>query len=164
LPALPSMKGMPLRDLIPALQVSIGPVILISGGAFLLSVMTSRLGRIIDRVRQLAAALRGADPEDRAVMVAQLRILARRARIVRLAIIFASVAVLMAALLIIAIFFSAVFEFQTSAHVTVLFVTCMGCVIVAMLLFLKDINLSLAAVSMELGAALDRDQRQHRPN
>lgn len=136
------------------LQISIGPVILISGGAFLLSVMTTRLGRIIDRVRQLAGTVREASLEDRARMVAQLAILSRRARIVRMAILFASTAVLLAALLIIAIFFSAVFGFETAGPVMAIFVSCMASVIVAMVLFLKDINLALTAVSMELEAAL----------
>lgn len=137
------------------LQISIGPVILISGAALLLSVMTNRLGRIIDRVRQLAAMVRDAAGDDRARMVAQLAILARRAKIVRMAIIFASSSVLLAALLIIAIFFSAVFGFETAGPVTGIFVSCMACVIAAMTLFLKDINLSLVAVSMELAAALE---------
>jgi len=136
------------------LQISIGPVILSSGGAFLLSVMSTRLGRIIDRVRQLAASVREASEEDRARTVAQLAILSKRARIVRMAIMFVSLAILLAALLIIAIFFSAVFGFEPSGPVTAIFVSCMACVIAAMVLFLKDINVSLAAVSMELAAAL----------
>jgi hypothetical protein len=153
------MRGIPLRDLIPTLQVSIGPVILISGGAFLLSVTNTRLGRVIDRARQLAYELRGATPEERAVIEAQLQILRRRMRIVRLAIICAAFAVLLAAFLIISIFFSAVFGFETSTVVTVIFVSCMACVIAAMVNFLRDINMSLSAVSMELDSALRRGER-----
>ena len=45
---------MNLAEIIPVLQVSIGPVILISGVGLLLLTMTNRLGRAIDRARQLA--------------------------------------------------------------------------------------------------------------
>lgn len=147
------MRGIPLRDLIPMLQIAIGPVILISGAALLLSMMTNRLGRLVDRTRQLCSAVGEATAADRERTVAQLRILTRRARIVRRAIMFASSAVLFAALLVIALFFSAVFGFESAGPVTVLFVSCMACVAVAMVLFLKDINLSLVAVSMEIAAA-----------
>ena len=40
---------MSLKDLLPVLQVAIGPVILISGVGLLLLSMTNRLGRTIDR-------------------------------------------------------------------------------------------------------------------
>src|SRR4051812_29821403 len=44
---------MRLHDLVPTIQVAIGPVILISGVGLLLLSMTNRLGRVIDRARQL---------------------------------------------------------------------------------------------------------------
>jgi hypothetical protein len=44
---------MQLKDLFPDLQIAIAPVILISGVGLLLLSMTNRLGRTIDRARQL---------------------------------------------------------------------------------------------------------------
>src|SRR3954468_22462709 len=81
---------MRLTDLIPILQVAIGPVILVSGVGLLLLSMTNRLGRCIDRSRLLAEALRKADAQDRSRFVSQLKVLSRRARLVRLAIILAA--------------------------------------------------------------------------
>jgi len=98
------MNPMSLTSLIPILQVSIGPAILVSGVGLLLLSMTNRLGRIVDRTRQLAHGLRGANPGEHDNVVAQLDILGRRARIVRAAIAFAVVSILLAALLIIALF------------------------------------------------------------
>lgn len=51
---------MSLTQLIPTLQLAIGPVILISGVGLLLLSMTNRFGRIIDRARALNRDLRGA--------------------------------------------------------------------------------------------------------
>ena len=48
----------PLKELIPVLQVAIGPVILISGVGLLLLTLTNRYGRTIDRARQLMRELR----------------------------------------------------------------------------------------------------------
>jgi hypothetical protein len=46
-----------MKDVIPLLQIAIGPVILISGVGLLLLSMTNRFGRIIDRSRILAQEL-----------------------------------------------------------------------------------------------------------
>ena len=46
-----------LEQIIPELRDAIGPVILISGVGLLLLTMTNRLGRTIDRARQLKAEL-----------------------------------------------------------------------------------------------------------
>ena len=83
-----------VTELIPVLQVAIGPVILISGVGLLLLSMTNRLGRVIDRARILDRELRPGSPEDPHRNREQLRILIDRARLLRLAIVLASVSVL----------------------------------------------------------------------
>ena len=45
--------GISLSELVPILQIAIGPAILISGVGLLLLSMTNRLGRVIDRALQL---------------------------------------------------------------------------------------------------------------
>ena len=47
-----------LEQIVPALQLSIGPVIVISGAGLVLLSMTNRYARVIDRARSLAEALR----------------------------------------------------------------------------------------------------------
>ena len=49
---------MHLDDIVPFLQLSIGPVIVISGVGLLLLSMTNRYGRVIDRTRFVADAVR----------------------------------------------------------------------------------------------------------
>src|SRR5688572_19515401 len=55
----------PLNEIVPVLQVAIGPVILISGVGLLLLTMTNRLGRAIDRARSLVRELREGRDHDR---------------------------------------------------------------------------------------------------
>ena len=135
---------MTLHDLIPILQVAIGPVILVSGVGLLLLSMTNRFGRIIDRARQLHR-----DPHENSL--AQLQILLRRARLLRAAITLGALSVLLAALLIIALFMGALFSFNTAHAVAALFITGMLCLIASLLFFIGDLNLSLTALKLEVG-------------
>jgi len=139
-----------LHDLVPILQIAIGPMILVSGVSLLLLSMTNRLGRVIDRSRALSTELRSG-PAQRDRLVKQLEILATRARLVRQAITLAIVSVLSAAVLIITLFVAAVFALEVGVLVVALFVSCMVALIGGLVAFLRDINLSLAALALELG-------------
>jgi len=146
MPPLPS-----LQSIIPILQTAIGPVILISGVGLLLLSMTNRLGRVIDRSRILVAELRKAGREDRLRLQPQLDILTRRAALIQRAILFASVSVLLAALLVILLFALALLRWDDAWGVSLLFTACMVCLILSLAAFIKDINLSLLALKRELG-------------
>ena len=136
-------------DLIPVLQVAVGPVILISGVGLLLLSMTNRFGRAIDRSRQLCESLR-TSPDRHSARTQQLEILARRARIIRAAIALAAVSVLLAALLIITLFLAALLKLELAVLLVVLFITCLGALIGSLLFFIWDINTSLAALELEM--------------
>src|SRR5690242_1953083 len=101
------MISIPVHDLIPVLQIAIGPVILISGVGLLLLTLTNRFGRAVDRSRALDREVRGAVQEDRGRLSSQVEILYRRARLIRLSIILAAISVLLAAVLIIVLFVAA---------------------------------------------------------
>jgi hypothetical protein len=59
------MPMTPVHELIPVLQVAIGPVILISGVGLLLLTLTNRYGRTIDRSRQIVREKRECAEADR---------------------------------------------------------------------------------------------------
>lgn len=141
---------MSLTDLIPTLQLAVGPVILISGVGLILLSMTNRFGRVIDRSRILTEDLRRAPPQARPRVMAQLRILARRARVIRIEIALATLSVLLAAMLIISLFLGALLQLGMATLIVVLFVLCMLCLIASLVLFMSDIGLSLKALWLEL--------------
>ena len=141
-----------MADLIPVLQTAIGPMILISGIGLLLLTMTNRLGRAIDRARLIGSQVPQSDVASRAALEAQLRILWRRARLVRTAIALSAVSALAAALIVILIFFTAVLGIRTAWLVASLFTACMLSLIASLMLFIHDINQSLAALRLELRA------------
>ena len=98
---------MSLGELVPILQIAIGPVILISGIGLLLLSMTNRFGRVTDRSRQLLLELRSAKDAQRKVILPQIDILSRRAALLRQAITLAIMSVLFAAVLVITLFLAA---------------------------------------------------------
>jgi hypothetical protein len=141
---------MTLSDLIPTLQLSIGPVILISGVGLLVLSMTNRFGRIIDRSRILAREVTAAAEADRPSMLAQLRILSRRAKIVRAGIGLAALSVLLASVLIISLFLAALLDLAIAILIATIFMLCMLALIGSLVFFLVDIDLSLRALWLEM--------------
>ena len=77
------MSATTLHEIVPVLQVATGPVILISGVGLLLLTMTNRLGRTIDRARQLCRDLPESSGEKRGQTLTQITIIYRRAKVIR---------------------------------------------------------------------------------
>lgn len=146
------MPSTPLHELIPVLQVAIGPVILISGISLLLLTLTNRFGRTIDRSRQLVHEMREL-PANEHQLAGQVEILYRRAKLTRLSIISAAAGLLLASVLIIALFVTALMKWEAAVLIGVFFVSCMLSLIVSLVAFMKDIQLSLVALALELGKA-----------
>lgn len=142
---------MKLDDLVPVLQTAIGPMILISGVGMLLLNMTNRLGRTIDRSRQLVEMLRHCDEDDRRRCKLQLDILWRRAHLLQSAISLIAVSAFLAALLVILLFFCVLLKIEAAIMLSTLFILCLSALIAALVFFLRDIKLTLRALAHELG-------------
>jgi hypothetical protein len=139
-----------LEQLIPVLQVAIGPVILISGVGLLVLSMTNRLGRVIDRSRILIDVRRRGAPQDVIRAELQLNILWRRASLLRIAISLASISVLLDALMMILLFLGSLIDLPVAVEVTIAFAACMTALIGSIMYFLRDINLALRALAHEM--------------
>jgi len=112
--------------------------------------MTNRLGRAIDRSRQLMDAYRHGTAADRARIKGQLEVLWRRALLIRASIVWGSSAVLLVALMIILLFVSTLLGFSIGPIIAILFGCCMAAVIVSLAYFIRDINLSLHALKLDM--------------
>lgn len=141
---------MQLQILVPALQAAVSPVILISGAGLLMLSITNRFGRVIDRSRQIAAARRNAGATDDDRLHVQADILYRRARLLRASITLATISILAAATLVILLFLAVLADLPVAAASAALFVVCLLCLVASLLYFLRDINLSLVALKVEL--------------
>ena len=135
-----------LNDLITTLQLSIGPVILISGVGLILLSMSNRFARVIDRSRLLSKDFNSVSDIERIRIVEELKILSSRAKIVRAGIALAVLSVLLASLLVISLFLGALFQMGISVFIGTIFILCMLSLVTSLLFFLADINLSLKAL------------------
>jgi len=144
------MNDFSLTELVPILQTAIGPVILISGVGLLLLSMTNRLGRVIDRGRIMVRELRDDPNADQGLVSSEIKILSKRASLLQQSIILVTVSVLFAAVLIITLFLTALFHFNSAWVIAILFIGCLAALIFALIIFIQDLNLSLVAFKMEI--------------
>ena len=134
---------LPISAIAHVIQLSVAPVFLLAGIGGMLGVLTSRLSRIVDRARVVEALL----PTETAgpgPWHGELAILARRAKIISLAIGLCTMTSLLIAAVIAVLFLSASFSFDTSLAVSLLFITAMLTFIAALILFLREILLATA--------------------
>lgn len=137
---------MEARNVFEALQLAVSPVILISAYGLLLLSMTNRLGRAIDRARQL---VREGSPGKEE----QITIIARRAVWIRSAIVFTSLALIAAALLVLVLFGSVHLTINIAPVVAVLFIGSLVSLVIGLTYFIVDIFASLHAMQAELESA-----------
>lgn len=145
------MTTLTVSQLLPILQFSIGPVILISGVGLLLLTLTNRFGRMLDRTRQLNHELAVGLAADKAgPLRTQIEILMRRASILRLSITLGAVTVLLAAVLMLLLFTSAWLQLELAGLIAGVFCLALLCLIGSMIAFIRDMNLALRAVRLEV--------------
>ncbi len=132
-----------------AVQLAVAPVFLLTGIAAILTVMTNRLGRVIDRARVLEERLEVASPESIATLRADLDVLSRRAKLNGCAITLCTTTALLVCTVIAMLFLSAFLRFDASIPVALLFIAAMLCFFVGLLWFLREIY--LATKSLRIG-------------
>ena len=154
--ALPPVPPEAAGELAHLLQTSISPIALISGVGLLLLSMTNRLSRVIDRSRSLSAALRaGANDANAASERAQLRVLAKRARLLWIAIASVMVTVLCACTMVLLLTAMAFLQVNLRGAVVSLFFVALLALLVSAIVFFADVLLSLRALRTEMGDAWD---------
>jgi hypothetical protein len=132
---------------------SIAPVIMISGVGLLLLSMTNRYSRVIDRARDLVKDIDVIqEPQRPQLLLEELQIIYRRARILRLAIILASFSILFVAVTVLSLFGEQVLGLP----VDYFSVPCFGLSLIAFLgalyFFIRDVGVSLTALELSIGS------------
>ncbi|HET9766461.1 MAG TPA: DUF2721 domain-containing protein [Thermoanaerobaculia bacterium] len=152
--AAPPLPPEAAGELAHLLQTSISPIALISGVGLLLLSMTNRLSRVIDRSRSLSAELRAGAPDaDAAGERSQLRVLAKRARLLWVAIASVMVTVLCACTMVLLLTAMAFLQVNLRLAVVILFFVALLALLVSAVVFFADVLLSLRALRTEMGDA-----------
>lgn len=138
----------PAENLSRAIQMSVAPVFLLAGIGGLLVVLNNRLVRIIDRSRQLQALRQSCDTpvSSERESKTELQALKRRMALIMKAIELLTVTILLVALVVAVVFISAVTQLDLDLLVVPLFVMAMVCLMVAAVLFQREVQLATAQV------------------
>ena len=128
-----------LTNVAHVIQLAVAPVFLLTGIGAILSVLTGRLGRLVDRYRVLSET----DQTLPLKRSRELAILSVRAAWVHWAITLCTASALFVSLVIGALFVGAVVNVNPSRIVSILFIVAMTSLIIGLGCFLREISLSV---------------------
>ncbi len=131
-------------DVTRLIQLAVAPVFLLTAVGTIIGVLTTRLGRAVDRSRMLEDRLRQLSPEGQASVRAELGVLGRRVRLIYVSMVLAVVCALFVGLLIATAFLDAVIAVDMSKFIGLLFIGAMLAFIIALMVFLREIFLAVS--------------------
>ncbi|QPN66837.1 DUF2721 domain-containing protein [Synechococcus sp. CBW1006] len=126
-----------------AIQLSVAPVFLLTGISGLLNTFTGRLARIIDRTRVMQETLERGGGQQADTLTKALKVQHRRTFLINRAILCSSISALLVAGVVAVLFISTVAALDLAAIVVPAFVLAMPALIVALLLFLVEVQLAI---------------------
>jgi hypothetical protein len=137
-------------DIAHLIQVALTPIFLISAIGVTLSVLTSRLARIVDRARTMEDRLLRSDyVQDSRDLHGQLKILAQRSRWINAAITLITVSALFIALVVVMLFVNAFLRWDLAVFIAAMFIMSMLTLAAALLAFLIEVR--IATTTLRIG-------------
>lgn len=131
-------------NIVHVIQLAVAPVFLLSGVGVILTVLTNRLARIIDRARLLEDRLHDAPEERCAEMHVEMSRLAHRAWMINLALTLATSSALLVCLVIALLFVGSSLRIDMDTPISIMFVTSMLALVGSLTIFLREIFLGTA--------------------
>ncbi len=130
----------PLTNIVHVIQLAVAPVFLLTALATLINTLNGRLGRIVDRRREI---LGRPEHEGDAEADEELARLARRVELIYFAIFFSVLSALLVCLVVAGAFIGALIQVDLAEAVALLFVLAMLAMIVGLTLLLREIFLAV---------------------
>src|SRR6202158_537461 len=138
-----------ITDITRVIQLAVAPVFLLTAIGTLIAVLNVRLGRNIDRRRLMEEELRvptkNKQTNDQRARQRELRLLARRVRLIYFAMLSAGLGALLVCLVVAGSFVGALFAVDISREVAVLFILAMFAVIGCLGIVLREVYLAVTA-------------------
>jgi Protein of unknown function (DUF2721) len=143
---MPSVGDLPpIQGVGEVIRLAVAPVFLLSGVGIMLTLFANRLARAIDRGRDLERELAAQPESARAQQVHEsLASLAKRGRLLNIAISLATICALLVSIVIVVLFLGESFDFRISVPVDGLFIAAMLSFIGAILCFLREVFIATA--------------------
>lgn len=133
------------------IQLAVAPVFLLTGVGAILNVMSNRLGRIVDRARQLELKLAAAEGADRAELERRLRTLSGRARLVGHAIAACVTTAVLVCAVIITLFLGEFLAFEATVPAALLFIASLLSFLLALVWLLREVFVAIRTLKFGPG-------------
>jgi hypothetical protein len=130
-------------DVTRLIQLAVAPVFLLTAVGTIIGVLTTRLGRAVDRRRMLEDRLRQLTPEGQTGVRAELEVLGRRVHLVYGSMVLAVLCAICVGMLIATAFVDALIDLDLSKFIGLLFIGAMLSFIMALMVFLREIFLAV---------------------
>ncbi len=138
--------GLGISDAAHAIQLSVAPVFLLASVGAILSVLSSRLGRVIDRGRNLERGLAESPPKQQREIGRDLETIARRVRLIHYAITMVTVCGLLVCTVIASLFLGEILSLDLGLPISLVFVLAMLALIGGLLTFLREVDIATRTV------------------
>jgi hypothetical protein len=133
-------------------RIAVAPVFLLSGVGITLTLMTSRLARVVDRARALEQAEASTHESELGELNHRLETLERRSRLLGAAIALCTVCALLVSLVVVTLFLGTLLDFRLGLVIAILFIVAMLSFIGALALFLREILFATKTLRIGLRA------------
>jgi hypothetical protein len=135
-PHIPEITGV--------IQLAVAPVFMLTAVGTIISALTIRLGRAVDRRRDLESALARMPPEEKPSALEELEVIARRIQFVYYSIVAAVISGLFVSVLIFSAFLASFLRSDISYTIGTMFALAVLALTVSLLLFLREIFLAVS--------------------
>ena len=135
-----------VSDLANAIQLALAPVFLLTGIAALLSVMTGRLARIIDRGRAFAERGDRFVSQDDVLIALERQTLEPRRHLTSVAITATTIAALLVCMVIAGLFIEVMLETPLKWLISAFFAASMVALVAGLAFFLREVHLAMRTV------------------
>ncbi|MDD5571883.1 MAG: DUF2721 domain-containing protein [Bacteroidales bacterium] len=136
-----------INDVIQILQIAIAPTVLISGVGLLILSLNTRGSLILDRIRSM---INEYSVNKKTYIKAEIDLLYKRAKIIRLSIFNLVMSIIINVLVIISIFFIKLLSIENGMIIPILFVVSIVFLFIGLIAFMHDINMNLKAMRIEM--------------
>lgn len=133
-----------LPEITSVIQLAVAPVFMLTAVGTIISALTIRLGRAVDRRRDLEAALARMPSEEKSSALEELEVIARRIHFVYYSIVAAVVSGLFVSVLIFSAFLASFLRSDISYTIGTMFAFAVLALTVSLLLFLREIFLAVS--------------------
>lgn len=144
------------------IQLAVAPVFLLAGIAGLLGMLSTRLGRVIDRARVIERRIPHAKREEqKQLLLNETTSLWRRIRLVNWAIRLCVSGALMICLVIVALFVGDFVVFNIAIMIACLFVAAMLLIISGLVCLLREVGIAIRQLRQGMEIAIEDAAQEH---